>query len=391
MISKEARVGLTEEHTTLQPKQPRRLISLENNHQYQAFDILPVPVAVIGHNPFYPLEYGNPSFHQLKQEHIGSISNVLSVPMIKTDKGPLSVLQAVEFEETRTRTIRMHLADGPSYELLVSPVHGLYGETNALVMIHDISEHESRVKQVIGKFTQERKRLAHDLKNPLTIVRGFALIAKRALEKGELKPDLAKRSLGSILEGYEACMSIIVGEIETVTPPAELRRENIAIADLLNEVRNSHSDLIKLSGTEAEVHFPPAELKIMGMARELKSLFGNVFGNAIDAMAKCENKRLTVEYEIKDGRIIFYVKDTGLGIQEENWEEIFIEGSSTKRGTDQSGTGIGLSEARRIAEEHGGNVWIVDSVTPEMLLKDPTLGQTGSIFAISLALSQKTS
>lgn len=370
----------------------RRLTSPEGEYLYRAYDILQAPIAVVGHNLHQPFEYRNPAFLRLNPEHIKSILNVLRVPMIKSEKGTFSAFQAVE-NGMGDHKIRMHIANSSSYELIVSPSPeiGDDGETNALVMIYDISEHELRLKQVVEKSAQERKRLAHDLKNPLTVVRGFAQIAKRALERGELKPDLAERSLVSILKGYTACMGIIVGEIETVTPPAELRKESIVIADLLNEVRNSHSDLIKLSGTEAEVHFPPAELKIMGMARELKSLFGNVFGNAIDAMAKYENKRLTVEYELKDGRIIFYVKDTGLGIPKEDCEEIFTEGSSTKRGTDQNGTGIGLSEARRIAEEHGGNVWIVDSVTPEMLLKDPTLGQTGSTVAISLALSQKTS
>lgn len=370
----------------------RRLILPEGEYLRRAYDILQAPIAFVGHNLHTPFKYRNPAFLRLNPEHIGSILNVLRVPMIESEKGTFSTLQAVE-NGMGDQKIKMHIANSSSYELTVSPSPeiGDNGETNAIVMIYDISEHESRVKQVIERFNNERRRVAHDFRNHLSVIGGFALNAKRVLEGGELTPGLIEISLNSILQTYEKCMHIVVDEIETVTHQAELRKESIAIADLLNEVRNNHSDLIKLNGTEAEVHFPPAELKIIGMVRELKSVFGNVFGNAIDAMAKCENKRLTVEYEIKDSRIIFYIKDTGLGIPKENWEEIFIEGSSTKRGTEQNGTGIGLSEARRIAGEHGGNVWIVDSVTPEMLLKDPSLGQTGSTVAISLALSQKTS
>lgn len=375
-----------------------RLIYPETGLQlYQALDTLPIAVAIIGHNDRNQLVYGNPAFHSLRPEDIKSISNVLHVPIIETEKGVLSMLVATKTDKG-THTINVCMAkDGPWYELTVSPTSESDGKAYAQIMIHDITRYKlregelTRIQEEEGRRRdQELSRVDHDLKNAVGPINGLALIAQRELRKKQPRPETIARSIDLIVQSTGKCIAMIVDEIEKLKLSSELRKETIAIAEVLESVSDEHLCSIEQAGIETEFLFPAADLKLIGDTGRLSSVFRILIVNAIQAMEGCESKKLTIAYKVKNGQILIYIKDTGLGIPEQNKRKIF-NGFSTKIDTDQNGTGIGLPMARRIARAHNGDVQLVASVTKEMLRENPELKQTGSTFAVFLPLPQEIS
>ena len=109
---------------------------------------------------------------------------------------------------------------------------------------------------------------------------------------------------------------------------------------------------------------------ILGDPSQLQQAFLNIFLNAMDAMPKGGELRISTQTE--NGWLTIRIEDTGLGMTKEQLEHIFEPFYTTK----ESGTGLGLAITKRIVEDHKGRIWV--SSEPNR----------GSAFEISLPLSK---
>jgi signal transduction histidine kinase len=103
-----------------------------------------------------------------------------------------------------------------------------------------------------------------------------------------------------------------------------------------------------------EINFIESENipKIFGDAEYLRSVFNNLFINAVQSM--CGGGRLDVSIEAFENYVKIEVGDTGVGIPEENLTKIFEPYFSTK----ETGTGLGLAIVKRIVDEHKGIIGV---------------------------------
>jgi signal transduction histidine kinase len=98
------------------------------------------------------------------------------------------------------------------------------------------------------------------------------------------------------------------------------------------------------------INYPEKELSIIGDRDKLTQVFINIIINAVQAMP--EGGRLSVDVFPKEDMICLAFKDTGVGIPEEQLDQIFEPYYSVKAG----GSGLGLAISRRIIEIHKGFV-----------------------------------
>jgi light-regulated signal transduction histidine kinase (bacteriophytochrome) len=86
-------------------------------------------------------------------------------------------------------------------------------------------------------------------------------------------------------------------------------------------------------------------------------LFQNLIGNAIKY---CNQRRpeIHVEARLNGNEWVFSIKDNGIGIEAQYFERIFQMFQRLHTRKDYSGTGIGLAVCRKIAERHGGKIWV---------------------------------
>lgn len=154
--------------------------------------------------------------------------------------------------------------------------------------------------------------------------------------------------------------------------------KSVSVDDFLQGVVQTpdNIDLISSNGIELDLQRSNQGLKISTEPTELAQVFNELLLNAVHAMEDSPVKQMTISNELSGGeRVTILVTDTGKGIPAAIQGQIFHEWFTTKRGTQQNGTGLGLPISRDIVEKFGGS----------LDLKQSQEGK-GSTFVISLPL-----
>ena len=115
----------------------------------------------------------------------------------------------------------------------------------------------------------------------------------------------------------------------------------------------------RLEAAEMELEFPDHPPLVYCDRTRLYQVFSNLVGNTIEHMGPCENRVISVEVWNERGGHHIAVRDRGRGIEPGDHERIFEVFQSLGPGSDgRRGSGIGLAIVKKIAETHGGRVWV---------------------------------
>ncbi len=237
------------------------------------------------------------------------------------------------------------------------PVKDEAGETvQAIQYIKDITDRlklQSQLREVeqmtgIGHMAAN---VAHEIRNPLIAVGGFARQLHEALE-----PDDARREYTSIILEEVTRLEQILREqltlekhLQPVLAPVEINR-------ILKDVWKLLSHGLLSSRVRLVTRLADGLPVTMGDANQLKQAFLNVISNAIQSMP--EGGKVEVATRQKGRSIIVTVADTGPGIPEEVRSKLFVPFFTTR----PSGSGLGLAVTRRIVENHGGSIEVDSEV-----------------------------
>ncbi len=200
--------------------------------------------------------------------------------------------------------------------------------------------------------------VAHEIKNPLGGIRGFAELLDRDTDEA----DPRKRSVRKIIEGVEA-LSAIVARLLDYTRPVELSPRKIEMAEFVDEtVSFFQMDSSQLeTGIRMIRGYPQEKLYCELDAQQFRQILLNILHNAVQAMPDGGEIRIELSRETAPrglpekpdrGSVILKVSDTGIGMSEETKKKIFTPFFTTKQG----GTGLGLSTVKKIVEAHGGEI-----------------------------------
>jgi len=205
---------------------------------------------------------------------------------------------------------------------------------------------------------QERNRellslsgeLAHELKNPLASIQGLSTLVERKLPDGSKQREQMQvlvgevKRMGATLDEFLNFSRPVAGLSARQTSPAAMVAEVIQLHEGIARQRN-----IRLT-------FEGGSVKpIVCDRRKVKQVIVNLVQNALEATPRGGDIALTLEPAPSDGvRVI--IQDSGPGIPAEVRARLFKPGATTK--TD--GSGLGLTIARAIAEQHGGTLILDD-------------------------------
>jgi len=225
-----------------------------------------------------------------------------------------------------------------------------------VVVIEDTSELLRAHKA--AAWHEVARRIAHEVKNPLTPIALSAERIARILDRGGLGPD-SQRVL-------RECARTISREVESVkTLVDEFSRFSRFPAaqpvpsDLNDIVKNALAVFLgRLDGIELQVdlgsHLPPVNVD----PEQFKRVVVNLVDNAAEAMRESLVKRLLVQTNFSSpDSLELLVADTGCGISAEDKEKLFLPYFSTK----DRGTGLGLAIVSHILSEHGARVRVEDN------------------------------
>lgn len=197
---------------------------------------------------------------------------------------------------------------------------------------------------------------AHDLRNPLSAIRGAADLLERAAARGEVPRERLDAGIGHIQSASRRIAGMLDAFLDLAQlehgRPLELRKELQDVASLAREVAAQWQQ----ASTRHRVHLAaPDELVALVDGPRLQRVMDNLVGNAL----KYSPEGGDIELELREERnqVVFSVRDPGIGIPPSEVEAVF---ERFRRGSNVagrfSGTGIGLAGVRHIVEQHGGSI-----------------------------------
>ena len=194
--------------------------------------------------------------------------------------------------------------------------------------------------------------VAHELNNPLTgVLMHLGLLG----ETEELSPTM--QSSVQAMEGEVIRMRGIVHDLLDFARRSESRMAETDMVELLRNSLALISHREEMAGIEVVWDAPAGPRKVNVDANQLKQVFVNLFGNAIDAMGSKGQLSITIR-DIADW-VCVDVADTGPGIPTNVLDRVFEPFFTTKSGG--KGTGLGLSVSHGIVTKHGGNISVSSS------------------------------
>lgn len=236
---------------------------------------------------------------------------------------------------------------------------GGHGEVRQLVnAFNDMIRHLSRLRQLEAEMhTQEKlsavgrvaMRVAHDLNNPMTVIKNTAHLLKPGLAD---QPELLAE-IDLILHYCIRCSSTI-DNLLRFGKPAKLKIETIELGAcmLAYQERRQHLNY----ETKINLIFQPGgPYFTRGDRYQLEQMVDNILDNAFES-----NGNQIVEVVIgadPDGRYFIRFTDYGKGFRDDEADRAFELFFTTK----QTGTGLGLSNARAIVQAHGGEIRVTDA------------------------------
>jgi two-component system nitrogen regulation sensor histidine kinase NtrY len=227
-----------------------------------------------------------------------------------------------------------------------------------VIVFEDLSDLLKAQKQAAWR--EVARRVAHEIKNPLTPIALSAERIQRHLERAT-QPDKAS------LEIVRSCAETIAGAVETVrllvdefSTLARFPASHPHPADI-NEVIESALSMFngRMDGIGVHKSLAPDLPKVMADAEAIKRAVANLVDNAAEAMQNSLVREIQISTALVASRdaVEIIVADTGHGVTRELKEKLFLPYFSTRK----RGTGLGLAIVSRVIEEHHGSIRIEEN------------------------------
>jgi two-component system CheB/CheR fusion protein len=189
--------------------------------------------------------------------------------------------------------------------------------------------------------------IAHEIRNPLTALKGFTKL---------LEPITEKKNYLEIMSSELDRIETIISELLMLAKPQKIQFEQHNVSVILQEVIMLLDTQAILNNVEIITKFAEPVPLINCVQNQLKQVFINVLKNGIEAMP--EGGHLIVKLKVEDNnKVLISFTDHGVGIPKSKILELGTPFYTTK----QNGTGLGLMMSYKIIENHHGNIQITST------------------------------
>jgi two-component system nitrogen regulation sensor histidine kinase NtrY len=275
---------------------------------------------------------------------------------------------------------QIEIGSGPDYRTYQVQLtrEGTMTESKGFVItLDDITDLLSA--QRTGAWADVARRIAHEIKNPLTPIQ---LSAERLRRRYASK-------LADDFEVFDKCINTIVRQVGDIgrmvdefSSFARMPEATPARADLSEAVRNAvFLESVRVPEIHIDVGIPEAPVIAWFDQRLISQVLTNLIKNAVEAiegagLEAIKQPMIKVELNLEGAKARISISDNGRGWPKENRQRL-LEPYVTTR---EKGTGLGLAIVARIIEQHGGNVDLIDA-------EPDASGRVGACFTFTLPLN----
>jgi two-component system nitrogen regulation sensor histidine kinase NtrY len=238
--------------------------------------------------------------------------------------------------------------------VMTTPLRREDGVSDGIVLV--LEDDTPRVRaQKAAAWQDVARRLAHEIKNPLTPIQ---LSAERLRKHFGSAPPPTR-------ELVEECTTTIVAEVESLkglvnefkdfarmpAPRVELTDLHALLTDVLSIYRGT------TGGVELRPKFAASLPSVFVDRAKIHQVIRNLVNNSLEAMGGQGCIDVETQHLAAENRVRIVVADNGPGIPADARDKLFLSHYSTK----QRGSGVGLAIVRRIVDEHGGRIEVTDN------------------------------
>ena len=264
-----------------------------------------------------------------------------------------------------------------SVVLGISPfVRGDEKETGFVIIAKDMTEIKHKQDVIFEKNKQLENYLyitTHDLRTPLVNIQGYggrlekqANSIKCIIDQCELEPIAKQNLLQLTTEDIPKTLHIILGSVTKMdtllngllhisrTGKTRLVITKVNMNLIFDAIVYANHYLIQQHDAEINIQDLP---DCYGDENLLNQVFSNIISNAIKYQNSNRKLKIEVTAEIKQNKVIYTIKDNGMGIAERHLDKIWNVFFRVDAASPQSGEGIGLSFVKRIVHKHKGKIW----------------------------------
>lgn len=191
----------------------------------------------------------------------------------------------------------------------------------------------------IGELTA---RLAHDLRNPLTVLKGVVEIARSKATSGETSFTTKQ------IDMMERAIIRMSNQIDDVLEFVKIQSLHATKNSLLDTIGLSLAKIKK--SNNVKIHIPEIDVEFVYDSDKIEVVFDNLLTNSLQAID--EYGEITIRVNNLEEEVEIEVEDSGEGVPDEIISRIFEPLFTTKK----KGTGLGLASCKSIVEQHGGSI-----------------------------------
>jgi signal transduction histidine kinase len=278
------------------------------------------------------------------------------------------LLQASSIER---RSAEISMPDGRTYLAMASAMTAEGRMVGRVCILRDVTQ----LKEIDTLKSDFVSTVSHDLRSPLTLMRGYATMLEMAGSLNDQQKNYAKM----IVHGVDNMAKLVNNllDLGRIDFGVGLQVESSPVLDVLERVTGS----LQMQAKERQISLGVEIPKDMPHAIEAdQALLHQALYNLVENALKYtpEGGEVTVHLQTSASALTFAVQDSGIGIPKSDMPRLF---EKFYRGTNREalaerGTGLGLAIVKSIAERHGGKVWV-----------ESELGK-GSIFYLQIPVTQ---
>ena len=237
------------------------------------------------------------------------------------------------------------------------PVKGQAEEIDRLaITFNDMLD---RIRALVTEMKEMTENIAHDLRSPITRIRGLAemaLTTGKSVEEYEAAAASTVEDCDRLLEMINTMLYISQTEVEATT--GKLPTEEVDMTGVVRDACEIFQPVAEDKGVKLVVEIG-AQLRVRGALQALQRMLANLIDNALNYTPRPGTVTVSVEGDEKLG--VIAVKDTGIGITPDELPHIFRRFYRGDRSRSRPGTGLGLTLVEAIVHAHGGRISVTSA------------------------------
>jgi two-component system nitrogen regulation sensor histidine kinase NtrY len=262
-------------------------------------------------------------------------------------------VQAEESAPVGRELVLPSKASPRSVAVQATALRGSRGERlGTLIMVEDLTDLIRAQRAAAWK--EVARRIAHEIKNPLTPIQLAAQRMRKKFDAGSQDLDQVVREATGSIEREVSGLKQLVDEFSRFARMPEIAPSSVDLMTIIESVQGlykGHPGVHWIVDADEDIGTVKVD------ADQLRRAIINLVENAIAAMPEGGTVTLAAHRAAGNGTLHIEVSDTGPGIPPEDRDKLFVPYFSTKR----SGTGLGLAIVHRVVTEHRGTIRVEDN------------------------------